>query len=151
MFATVHAAGSSLLGLFGSCTTFDSTWMNQAAARNMQRRSVSSAESRSRPGQFFFMGLAALGPPGTWRDRQVTPTYSARSPDLAPDLAEHPRFRGRWISTRGPSHTPFGGVRHPYPGRTLEQILKTYITKAIGGSPLGPRGMLVNPTYYRHS
>eukprot|EP00962_Isochrysis_galbana_P013215 scaffold3767_cov114-Isochrysis_galbana.AAC.14 len=25
MFATVHAAGSSLLGLFTSCTTFDST------------------------------------------------------------------------------------------------------------------------------
>eukprot|EP00962_Isochrysis_galbana_P006636 scaffold1774_cov121-Isochrysis_galbana.AAC.5 len=25
MFATVHAAGSSLLGLFSSCTTFDST------------------------------------------------------------------------------------------------------------------------------
>eukprot|EP00962_Isochrysis_galbana_P029807 scaffold9593_cov146-Isochrysis_galbana.AAC.2 len=24
MLATVHAAGSSLLGLFGSCTTFDS-------------------------------------------------------------------------------------------------------------------------------
>eukprot|EP00962_Isochrysis_galbana_P035766 scaffold12262_cov121-Isochrysis_galbana.AAC.14 len=24
MFATVHAAGSSLLGLFSSCTTFDS-------------------------------------------------------------------------------------------------------------------------------
>eukprot|EP00962_Isochrysis_galbana_P047931 scaffold19825_cov103-Isochrysis_galbana.AAC.6 len=30
---------------------------------------------------------------------------------------------------------------HPYPRRTLEQILKTHITKAIG-SPLGPRGML---------
>eukprot|EP00962_Isochrysis_galbana_P032451 scaffold10667_cov132-Isochrysis_galbana.AAC.4 len=30
MFATVHAAGSSLLGLFTSCTTFDST---QHAAR----------------------------------------------------------------------------------------------------------------------
>eukprot|EP00962_Isochrysis_galbana_P051601 scaffold23073_cov97-Isochrysis_galbana.AAC.1 len=26
MFATVHAAGSSLLGLFTSCTTFDSTF-----------------------------------------------------------------------------------------------------------------------------
>eukprot|EP00962_Isochrysis_galbana_P029565 scaffold9479_cov109-Isochrysis_galbana.AAC.2 len=26
MFATVHAAGSSLLGLFTSCTTFDSTY-----------------------------------------------------------------------------------------------------------------------------
>eukprot|EP00962_Isochrysis_galbana_P011479 scaffold3221_cov118-Isochrysis_galbana.AAC.1 len=25
MFATVHAAGSSLLGLFSSCSTFDST------------------------------------------------------------------------------------------------------------------------------
>eukprot|EP00962_Isochrysis_galbana_P040129 scaffold14518_cov141-Isochrysis_galbana.AAC.1 len=25
MFATVHAAGSSLLGLFSSCTTFDAT------------------------------------------------------------------------------------------------------------------------------
>eukprot|EP00962_Isochrysis_galbana_P050616 scaffold22003_cov207-Isochrysis_galbana.AAC.1 len=25
MFATVHAAGSSLFGLFTSCTTFDST------------------------------------------------------------------------------------------------------------------------------
>eukprot|EP00962_Isochrysis_galbana_P042606 scaffold15992_cov118-Isochrysis_galbana.AAC.7 len=23
----------------------------------------------------------------------------------------HLVFRGRWISTRGPSHTPFGGVR----------------------------------------
>eukprot|EP00962_Isochrysis_galbana_P043432 scaffold16545_cov121-Isochrysis_galbana.AAC.6 len=30
------------------------------------------------------------------------------------------------------------------------RALKTYITKSIG-SPLGPRGMLVNPTYYRHS
>eukprot|EP00962_Isochrysis_galbana_P000123 scaffold34_cov124-Isochrysis_galbana.AAC.2 len=26
MFATMHAAGSSLLGLFSSCTTFDSTF-----------------------------------------------------------------------------------------------------------------------------
>eukprot|EP00962_Isochrysis_galbana_P003808 scaffold1066_cov115-Isochrysis_galbana.AAC.4 len=38
----------------------------------------------------------------------------------------------------------------PYPRRTLEQILISYITKAIG-SPLGPRGMLVNPTNYRYS
>eukprot|EP00962_Isochrysis_galbana_P004209 scaffold1167_cov154-Isochrysis_galbana.AAC.8 len=30
MFATVHAAGSSLLGLFTSCTTFDSTRHKQA-------------------------------------------------------------------------------------------------------------------------
>eukprot|EP00962_Isochrysis_galbana_P000863 scaffold250_cov110-Isochrysis_galbana.AAC.7 len=37
----------------------------------------------------------------------------------------HLVFRGRWTIARGPSHTPFGG--------------------AIG-SPLGPRGMLVNPT-----
>eukprot|EP00962_Isochrysis_galbana_P056185 scaffold28066_cov119-Isochrysis_galbana.AAC.3 len=29
MFATVHAAGSSLLGLFTSCTTFDSTHQRQ--------------------------------------------------------------------------------------------------------------------------
>eukprot|EP00962_Isochrysis_galbana_P039584 scaffold14214_cov101-Isochrysis_galbana.AAC.3 len=29
MFATVHAAGSSLLGLFTSCTTFDSTTVKQ--------------------------------------------------------------------------------------------------------------------------
>eukprot|EP00962_Isochrysis_galbana_P028457 scaffold8995_cov120-Isochrysis_galbana.AAC.8 len=29
MFATVHAAGSSLLGLFTSCTTFDSTLPHQ--------------------------------------------------------------------------------------------------------------------------
>eukprot|EP00962_Isochrysis_galbana_P031590 scaffold10288_cov154-Isochrysis_galbana.AAC.2 len=29
MFATVHAAGSSLLGLFSSCTTFDSTQFPQ--------------------------------------------------------------------------------------------------------------------------
>eukprot|EP00962_Isochrysis_galbana_P013561 scaffold3840_cov159-Isochrysis_galbana.AAC.2 len=29
MFATVHAAGSSLLGLFTSCTTFDSTLMRR--------------------------------------------------------------------------------------------------------------------------
>eukprot|EP00962_Isochrysis_galbana_P027142 scaffold8498_cov105-Isochrysis_galbana.AAC.2 len=36
MFATVHAAGSSLLGLFTSCTTFDSTRvfkMNHPRAR----------------------------------------------------------------------------------------------------------------------
>eukprot|EP00962_Isochrysis_galbana_P033631 scaffold11296_cov128-Isochrysis_galbana.AAC.6 len=28
MFATVHAAGSSLLGLFTSCATFDSTFLS---------------------------------------------------------------------------------------------------------------------------
>eukprot|EP00962_Isochrysis_galbana_P025959 scaffold8015_cov149-Isochrysis_galbana.AAC.6 len=60
------------------------------------------------------MTLAPLGPHGTWRDRQVTPTYSARSPDLAPDLAEHPRALspasdGRcvslpMVSTAGPRH-----------------------------------------------
>eukprot|EP00962_Isochrysis_galbana_P034657 scaffold11769_cov97-Isochrysis_galbana.AAC.5 len=33
MFATVHAAGSSLLGLFTSCTTFDSTHPWPAPAR----------------------------------------------------------------------------------------------------------------------
>eukprot|EP00962_Isochrysis_galbana_P048070 scaffold19930_cov115-Isochrysis_galbana.AAC.6 len=32
MFATVHAAGSSLLGLFTSCTTFDSTWTRPTQA-----------------------------------------------------------------------------------------------------------------------
>eukprot|EP00962_Isochrysis_galbana_P037265 scaffold12988_cov112-Isochrysis_galbana.AAC.3 len=47
-------------------------WMNHR--QQHETCSVSSAESRSRPGQFFFMGPAALGPPGTWRDRQVTPT-----------------------------------------------------------------------------
>eukprot|EP00962_Isochrysis_galbana_P048980 scaffold20601_cov146-Isochrysis_galbana.AAC.3 len=68
-------------------------WMNQAAARSTKHAtcSVSSAESRSRsrPGQFFFMGLAALGPPGTGGTAR-SPRPSARSPDLAPDLAEHP-------------------------------------------------------------
>eukprot|EP00962_Isochrysis_galbana_P024518 scaffold7541_cov116-Isochrysis_galbana.AAC.1 len=32
MFATVHAAGSSLLGLYNSCSTFDSTWGSLATA-----------------------------------------------------------------------------------------------------------------------
>eukprot|EP00962_Isochrysis_galbana_P011823 scaffold3341_cov153-Isochrysis_galbana.AAC.2 len=33
MFATVHAAGSSLLGLFTSCATFDSTSLFRACNR----------------------------------------------------------------------------------------------------------------------
>eukprot|EP00962_Isochrysis_galbana_P046926 scaffold19010_cov115-Isochrysis_galbana.AAC.1 len=35
MFATVHAAGSSLLGLFTSCTTFDSTGARADRARRV--------------------------------------------------------------------------------------------------------------------
>eukprot|EP00962_Isochrysis_galbana_P028532 scaffold9021_cov118-Isochrysis_galbana.AAC.13 len=34
MFATVHAAGSSLLGLFTSCATFDSTGSPKSELRN---------------------------------------------------------------------------------------------------------------------
>eukprot|EP00962_Isochrysis_galbana_P034101 scaffold11490_cov135-Isochrysis_galbana.AAC.1 len=33
MFATVHAAGSSLLGLFTSCATFDSTIHDHPSSR----------------------------------------------------------------------------------------------------------------------
>eukprot|EP00962_Isochrysis_galbana_P048050 scaffold19922_cov120-Isochrysis_galbana.AAC.7 len=36
MFATVHAAGSSFLGLFNSCTTFDST--GEARGQGTRRR-----------------------------------------------------------------------------------------------------------------
>eukprot|EP00962_Isochrysis_galbana_P056565 scaffold28598_cov126-Isochrysis_galbana.AAC.1 len=37
MFATVHAAGSSLLGLFTSCTTFDSTSLKPNLAPSVTR------------------------------------------------------------------------------------------------------------------
>eukprot|EP00962_Isochrysis_galbana_P024010 scaffold7327_cov141-Isochrysis_galbana.AAC.6 len=36
MFATVHAAGSSLLGLFSSCTTFDSRFDRGRGARGVR-------------------------------------------------------------------------------------------------------------------
>eukprot|EP00962_Isochrysis_galbana_P037404 scaffold13057_cov111-Isochrysis_galbana.AAC.5 len=46
MFATVHAAGSSLLGLFTSCTTFDSTQPSplsqQTAAKTISTAAPSS-------------------------------------------------------------------------------------------------------------
>eukprot|EP00962_Isochrysis_galbana_P009101 scaffold2529_cov122-Isochrysis_galbana.AAC.17 len=41
MFATVHAAGSSLLGLFNSCTTFDSTSLKLNLAPSVTRPSFS--------------------------------------------------------------------------------------------------------------
>eukprot|EP00962_Isochrysis_galbana_P017112 scaffold4909_cov134-Isochrysis_galbana.AAC.1 len=45
---------------------------------------------------------------------------------MATRQGRHPRGReGRWISARGPSHTPFGGVR----------ILRAH-TGAVG--PTGP-------------
>eukprot|EP00962_Isochrysis_galbana_P058603 scaffold31771_cov129-Isochrysis_galbana.AAC.9 len=55
----------------------------------MQSQRVSSAAFRSRPGDFIFMTLAALGPPGTWRGRQVTPTPRARSPVAVPSASPH--------------------------------------------------------------
>eukprot|EP00962_Isochrysis_galbana_P033711 scaffold11336_cov133-Isochrysis_galbana.AAC.4 len=53
--------------LFPSCAVDEpgsSTKHAASAARSLVRA----------PASFFVMGLAALGPPGTWRDRQVTPT-----------------------------------------------------------------------------
>eukprot|EP00962_Isochrysis_galbana_P003218 scaffold907_cov120-Isochrysis_galbana.AAC.7 len=47
MFATVHAAGSSLLGLFTSCTTFDSTrvsWCRMSYVYVSARRGVVNRE-----------------------------------------------------------------------------------------------------------
>eukprot|EP00962_Isochrysis_galbana_P056738 scaffold28826_cov253-Isochrysis_galbana.AAC.7 len=46
MFATVHAAGSSLLGLFTSCTTFDSTllWAESERSPPTQREDHAPAE-----------------------------------------------------------------------------------------------------------
>eukprot|EP00962_Isochrysis_galbana_P032184 scaffold10545_cov131-Isochrysis_galbana.AAC.6 len=41
MFATVHAAGSSLLGLFSSCTTFDSTPHHRSAVGHAEVRKSS--------------------------------------------------------------------------------------------------------------
>eukprot|EP00962_Isochrysis_galbana_P021564 scaffold6362_cov123-Isochrysis_galbana.AAC.2 len=38
MFATVHAAGSSLLGLFTSCTTFDSTGVPHRKRKRVPQR-----------------------------------------------------------------------------------------------------------------
>eukprot|EP00962_Isochrysis_galbana_P050760 scaffold22097_cov146-Isochrysis_galbana.AAC.1 len=42
MFATVHAAGSSLLGLFTSCTTFDSTIHHTSYGQSSQSTSHNS-------------------------------------------------------------------------------------------------------------
>eukprot|EP00962_Isochrysis_galbana_P003060 scaffold861_cov123-Isochrysis_galbana.AAC.5 len=50
MFATVHTAGSSLLGLFTSCTTFDSTSGSASSAYGIVRRvtlSVAQAGNRT--------------------------------------------------------------------------------------------------------
>eukprot|EP00962_Isochrysis_galbana_P004019 scaffold1118_cov127-Isochrysis_galbana.AAC.2 len=46
MFATVHAAGSSLLGLFTSCATFDSTSLKPNLAPSVTRPSFDSAGTR---------------------------------------------------------------------------------------------------------
>eukprot|EP00962_Isochrysis_galbana_P044668 scaffold17391_cov135-Isochrysis_galbana.AAC.1 len=46
MFATVHAAGSSLLGLFTSCTTFDATSLKPNLAPSVTRPSLDSAGTR---------------------------------------------------------------------------------------------------------
>eukprot|EP00962_Isochrysis_galbana_P035833 scaffold12300_cov132-Isochrysis_galbana.AAC.6 len=46
MFATVHAAGSSHLGLFTSCTTFDSTNLKPNIAPSVTRPSLDSAGTR---------------------------------------------------------------------------------------------------------
>eukprot|EP00962_Isochrysis_galbana_P011767 scaffold3329_cov120-Isochrysis_galbana.AAC.6 len=46
MFATVHAAGSSLLGLFTSCTTFDPTSLKPNLAPSVTRPSLDSAGTR---------------------------------------------------------------------------------------------------------
>eukprot|EP00962_Isochrysis_galbana_P011954 scaffold3365_cov145-Isochrysis_galbana.AAC.2 len=46
MFATVHAAGSSLLGLFNSCSTFDSTSLKPNLAPSVTRPSLDSAGTR---------------------------------------------------------------------------------------------------------
>eukprot|EP00962_Isochrysis_galbana_P045052 scaffold17639_cov108-Isochrysis_galbana.AAC.1 len=46
MFATVHAAGSSLLGLFNSCSTFDSTSLKPNLAPSVTRPSFDSAGTR---------------------------------------------------------------------------------------------------------
>eukprot|EP00962_Isochrysis_galbana_P054819 scaffold26457_cov117-Isochrysis_galbana.AAC.1 len=42
MFATVHAAGSSLLGLFTSCTTFDSTVRGDRGVRVLREAPLRS-------------------------------------------------------------------------------------------------------------
>eukprot|EP00962_Isochrysis_galbana_P008998 scaffold2501_cov113-Isochrysis_galbana.AAC.6 len=43
MFATVHAAGSSLFGLCSSCSTFDSTSLKPNLAPSVTRLSLDSA------------------------------------------------------------------------------------------------------------
>eukprot|EP00962_Isochrysis_galbana_P017901 scaffold5152_cov113-Isochrysis_galbana.AAC.1 len=48
--ATVHAAGSSLLGLFTSCTTFDATIRNSA----LRARACFSSRPRARPARASF-------------------------------------------------------------------------------------------------
>eukprot|EP00962_Isochrysis_galbana_P004869 scaffold1335_cov102-Isochrysis_galbana.AAC.10 len=48
MFATVHAAGSSLLGLFSSCTTFDST--RTCSERRVSSHSETLSESQQSAG-----------------------------------------------------------------------------------------------------
>eukprot|EP00962_Isochrysis_galbana_P023457 scaffold7099_cov131-Isochrysis_galbana.AAC.1 len=73
MFATVHAAGSSLLGLFTSCTTFDST--SSAAAG-------STAQAVSR------LGSASLA----WHRQAVR---SERNTDLFCCIASPPRAARR--------------------------------------------------------
>eukprot|EP00962_Isochrysis_galbana_P008999 scaffold2501_cov113-Isochrysis_galbana.AAC.7 len=55
--------------LFPSCAVDEPGSSTRNMQRQRQQRGVSFA-----PRPVFFMGLAALGPPGTWRDRQVTPT-----------------------------------------------------------------------------
>eukprot|EP00962_Isochrysis_galbana_P045398 scaffold17843_cov131-Isochrysis_galbana.AAC.2 len=45
MFATVHAAGSSLLGLFTSCTTFDSTRTCHVPAHHRQSSTAAAGTS----------------------------------------------------------------------------------------------------------
>eukprot|EP00962_Isochrysis_galbana_P012483 scaffold3541_cov117-Isochrysis_galbana.AAC.4 len=56
MFATVHAADSSLLGLFTSCTTFDSTSLKPNLAPSVTRPSLDSAGTRHK-----HLGTKAIG------------------------------------------------------------------------------------------
>eukprot|EP00962_Isochrysis_galbana_P020240 scaffold5905_cov132-Isochrysis_galbana.AAC.4 len=102
MFATVHAAGSSLLGLFTSCTAFDST----ATHLDLCAGSLSpiATETRTRPFVVFTRCDTFVSAPPA-RDLSRSPPVRLAS---CPTLATGSFFAG-----------VFDALPDPHPGALL--------------------------------
>eukprot|EP00962_Isochrysis_galbana_P014730 scaffold4216_cov145-Isochrysis_galbana.AAC.1 len=138
MFATVHAAGSSLLGLFTSCATFDATVGRHGSGVAVERCAVFGAV---RAGSVLLLGFCVVGRwvghdcftcgccclrphtiiPLPWRERGIQfPQHKNKHTSQA---------RGDYVATRQGRHKGAGKG--------------TYTSCSEGGGPL--RGGLPTP------